>query len=222
MNYRKLYNILYSEGYHIDVPTNIGSKYVDILCQDYKFKSILDIGCSQGIAVQLYQLRGKDAHGIDISKVGIDKAKEMGIKNCKVGSMLNIPYEDNFFETCTSSDVLEHLDPKDIDKALSEVCRISSKYLFLKIATKKEGNRKWIDIIKEKYSEEFPELVNLHLSVFKHDFWIRKIEKIGKFKFKERNNRFLIFERVEILNNSIDELNKNSKGLNKKNSKCSK
>jgi ubiquinone/menaquinone biosynthesis C-methylase UbiE len=196
MNYKKLYNILYKEGYHIDILTNIGSKFVNHLVDSYQFDSILDVGCSQGLAVQQYQISGKDAYGIDISKIGVDKAKELGINNCKVASILNIPFDDNNFDAVSSSDVLEHLEESDVEKAINEICRVSKKYLFLKIASKKEGNRKWIAIIKEKYAEEFPGLDNLHLSVHNHTYWIEQIEKAGKFKFKEINNRFLIFERI--------------------------
>jgi len=197
MDYRKLYNTLYKEGYHIgNEIVNIGRTFTDMIVENYEFNSILDIGCSQGLAVQQYQQLGKAAFGMDVSSIGIEKAKELGIENCRQGSIIKMPYKTNRFDAVVSTDVLEHLHPDDLETGLFEVCRVAKKYLFLKIAQKKEGNKRWIKLIKEKYSYEFPELDNLHTSVFRHAAWIELIEKYNKFKFKERLHRILVFERV--------------------------
>ncbi len=44
----------------------------------------------------------------------------------KTGSILDIKYEDNYFDICTSSLVLDHV--KDIDKAADEVKRVIKPY----------------------------------------------------------------------------------------------
>ena len=197
MDYAKLYNTLYFEGYHIgDEIVNIGKDFVNLIFQNYDFKSILDVGCSQGLAVQQYQELEIDAYGMDVALLGIEKSKELGIKNCVQGSIVNIPFKTNRFDAVVSTDVLEHLEPEDLEKGLYEVCRVAKKYLFLKIAQKKEGNKKWIKLIKEKYNNEFPDIDNLHASVFRHSTWIELIETHKKFKFKERLHRLLFFERV--------------------------
>jgi 2-polyprenyl-3-methyl-5-hydroxy-6-metoxy-1,4-benzoquinol methylase len=117
MNYKKLYDTLYANGYHDD-GTNIGKGLVNLITQSYKFDTILDIGCSQGYAVQKYQESNIKAHGIDISDVAIKKAHELGNTTCQQGSVLDIPHDDNSFEAVVSSDVLEHLEKKDIPKAI--------------------------------------------------------------------------------------------------------
>lgn len=197
MDYKKLYDTLYGEGYHIgDEIVNIGRDFTNMIVENYNFKSILDIGCSQGLAVQQYQKLGIAASGVDVSSLGIKKAKELGIPNCVQGSILKIPFKTNKFDAVVSTDVLEHLHPDDLEKGLYEVCRVARKYMFLKIAQKKEGNKRWIKLIKEKYSQQFPDIDNLHMSVYRHHHWIEHIEKINKFKCTGRLHRLLVFERV--------------------------
>jgi len=149
MNWKKLYDTLYLEGYH-SKELNIGSDLVKFVVDVYgdDFDSILDIGCSQGLAVKKYQELGKDAYGVDISEVAIKKSKELGIENCFNSSIIKTPFKDKQFDAVVSTDVLEHLGPEQISKAVKEILRITKKYLFLKISKGPEGNIKIIIIWK--------------------------------------------------------------------------
>jgi len=165
MDYKKIYNTLYKEGYHITVPTNIGAKFVFDIIDNYNFKTVLDIGCSQGNAVELYNVNGKQAYGIDVSEIAIKEAHKLGNNTCKQASVLNIPFKNDEFDLVVTSDVLEHLDPIDISKAIDEICRVAKNIIIAKIATKKEGNKTWMKLLKAKYPKMVKNIDNLHMSV---------------------------------------------------------
>lgn len=96
--------------------------------------SILDVGCGEGFT--LYKLSsagiGKKLEGIEYSK----KAISLGKKQypdvvIKQGSIYDLPYKDNSFDLVLCTEVLEHMD--DPKKALSELVRVSKKYLLLSV-----------------------------------------------------------------------------------------
>ena len=46
------------------------------------------------------------------------------------GSVLELPFENAAFQTVVSTDCMEHLAPEDIPKALQEIHRVASRYVF--------------------------------------------------------------------------------------------
>lgn len=189
MNYFKIYEFLYKNGYHAR-GKNHGQKYVDKLCNIFDFDTILEVGCSQGLTVGKFLKRRKLAFGIDVSLNAVKQAtgKKYGIPNCIQASATDIPFIDNFVDAVFTCDVLEHLTESDIDKALDEIARVSSMYLFIVIDDKAEGNRDWIELGKQKYPELFAKIPNLHLTVQPIKWWIKKIETRG-YKLIKRMQR---------------------------------
>jgi ubiquinone/menaquinone biosynthesis C-methylase UbiE len=175
MNYKRLYEDLYKIGYHAK-GKNHGRKFVlDIIKAEIEFSRVLDCGCANGFAVKEFQKHHKEAYGIDISSIAIRLASEkFGIRNCIEGNLLDLPYKNNFFNAVFSCDVLEHLIPEDIDKALSEISRVSNKYLFLKICYEVEGNTEFLKELKT-VSGKYVNIDNLHLTIMTKNEWIEKI-----------------------------------------------
>lgn len=86
---------------------------------------LLDVGCGNGyLLAYIGMQRPKvDLYGIDISKRGIEIAKDRTSAELQVGSIYQIPYPDKEFDYIVSTEVLEHLD--NIDKAVSELARVT-------------------------------------------------------------------------------------------------
>jgi ubiquinone/menaquinone biosynthesis C-methylase UbiE len=189
-NYKKLYENLYKIGYQKNV--NIGVSYVESICNNYEFNTLLEIGCSQGYALLEFEKYGKKVKGIDISKTAVSYCKSKGLK-CKVNSATDIKYRDNSFDAIFSSDVLEHLIEEDTFKALKEIDRVTRKWVFLKVSKYKEGNREWIN--KLHNNSEYLEIENLHQTLWDYKTWIKNIRETTSLKFVERKNRILVFEK---------------------------
>ena len=48
-----------------------------------------------------------------------------------LGDILNLPLKDDSVDMAIACDVLEHIDPKELDKAVSEMKRVAKKYVYL-------------------------------------------------------------------------------------------
>jgi ubiquinone/menaquinone biosynthesis C-methylase UbiE len=95
------------------------------LCSDIAGKTVLDAGCGDGWYSARMHEKGAVVHGCDFSGKAISFANIIVPKvTFKAGSLLNLPYEDNFFDVVFSFQVLEHIPPSDLPKAISEVHRV--------------------------------------------------------------------------------------------------
>lgn len=99
-----------------------------------KALNVLDVGCGEGLTIQfLHKYYPQvDYQGIDLSQRAISIAKEHNLfAKFSVGSITDLPYPDSSFDLIICSEVLEHLE--NPDKALTELTRVSKKYLILTV-----------------------------------------------------------------------------------------
>ena len=73
MNYKELYDNLYGLGYHSKAK-NHGRKYVRWILENYKFKKMLEVGCSNGIVCTMFQNHKKNIFDTKL-KLGINDLK---------------------------------------------------------------------------------------------------------------------------------------------------
>lgn len=104
-----------------------------MVLDNFKEKSVLDIGCGDGFLLKklLEENNSIKTLGIDISPVALEKAKENGIE-CRLFDITErLPFEDNSFESVLLLDVLEHMfQPKPV---LKEAARTASKYVYISV-----------------------------------------------------------------------------------------
>ncbi len=97
-------------------------------------KSVLDVGCGEGIVYRAMRARGWSAQwtGFDSSAEAVAFAKEHSPEaDWRQGSALDIPLADRSFELVFSSQVFEHL--PDPQRALSECAHVADHYLLLSV-----------------------------------------------------------------------------------------
>lgn len=123
-------------------------------------KTCLDIGCGTGKLVKALRSFGIDAYGVDVSEHAIELADESVKPFLKVGSITEIPHQEDAFDAVVSFDVLEHMERSSIRKAVNESIRVSRKYILHKIYTKEN---KWI--------RWFHAHDHSDISVFTKKFW---------------------------------------------------
>ncbi len=86
---------------------------------------VLDAGCGAGRDTNLFQEKGFDAIGLDISK-NIIKAAQNSFPNARFieGDILYLPFQNNTFDAVWAHAAIVHFDKdKQIKKALSEFFR---------------------------------------------------------------------------------------------------
>lgn len=125
------------------------------------YGKILDVGCGMGALVLELCRNGIDAFGIDVADVAIHNLNLKLPNRFQVGSILNLPYEDNYFDTVVTTDCLEHLKPEDIPLALEELYRITKKNIYVRLSTREDYDSRW------------------HLTIKDHSWWERKFFEAG-------------------------------------------
>lgn len=123
----------------------------------------LDVGCAKGFLVKALSDLGVKALGIDPSEYAIANAPD-GLKDqLMIGVAQTVPYPDNLVDLVTCFDVLEHIPEKDTPQVISEMFRVSNKWVIIRVVTK-----------------ELPDDVDLsHETIRNKDWWIEKIKEAG-------------------------------------------
>jgi protein-L-isoaspartate(D-aspartate) O-methyltransferase len=108
----------------------------DLLVQHYKLKAgdtVLDVGC--GRAFLLYDIMeaapGVSVKGIDVSKYGIQTAKEEVRPFLQVADAAKLPFPDHSFDLVISINTLHNLPCAKLESALREIERVGKKNKYL-------------------------------------------------------------------------------------------
>lgn len=96
-------------------------------------RSLADIGCGHGGFLRLVAERRKDKNlrlvAVDnsdgaLSYINFEKHK---------ASITKLPFADKEFDCVTALEVIEHLNSTELDNALSELARVSNKYVIISV-----------------------------------------------------------------------------------------
>jgi SAM-dependent methyltransferase len=91
-------------------------------------KTILDVGCGNGVITNILQ-QYFDVTAVDRSKKALSYVKTKKVE----ASADRIPLQSKQFDLVFSSEMLEHLDDKTFQGTLSEMKRLTKKYLFITV-----------------------------------------------------------------------------------------
>ena len=97
-----------------------------------KDAKILEVGCNYGTKLKsLQQIGYKNLYGIDIQPKAIEQAhKNRPELNVIKGNALDIPFKDGFFDVVYTNGVLIHIPPDEINDAMDEITRCTSKWVY--------------------------------------------------------------------------------------------
>lgn len=138
-------------------------------------KSILDAGCGEGFILKfLYENKiGKRLEGVEFSDDALNIGKILHpYLTLKKGNIYSLSYKNKQFDIVLCTEVLEHLD--NPAKALSEVERVSSKYVLITVPHEpwwtlfnftKWGKSKEIGHINKWSSSSFQKFIINHSSL---------------------------------------------------------
>lgn len=181
-------------NHYFDIFPSIQHQYnLDISKNLIKDKVILDLGCWSGQYTKLAVKFAKKTFGMDPSKQSIVFArKKITSAQFKVGSVLKIPFKENFFDFIIFSEVVEHIPSGTEKKAISEIKRVLKPNGYLLISTPSNHllsvllDPAFFLIKHRHYSRE------TLLSFLKNDFQIEKV-------FYTRGIFSLIISNIELL-----------------------
>lgn len=110
--------------------------------QKINIHSVLDAGCAKGYylkAIHDYnEVFGNiTMRGIDISEWAIKNSDPDIKKFLMVGDIKKIPFGNQSFDLVLCKDTIEHISENDISQAITEICRVSKKYILISVMTMK-------------------------------------------------------------------------------------
>jgi pseudaminic acid biosynthesis-associated methylase len=147
-------------------------------------KRILEVGCNVGNQLRCLQsMDYPNIYGIELQSYAVERAKELtkGM-NIIQGSAFDIPFKDGYFDLVFTSGVLIHISPKDIEMAMDEMYRVSSRYIwgfeyysenYQEIDYRGNKEKMWKTNFKQHFLDRFPNL---------------KLVKEEKYKYLENEN----------------------------------
>ena len=108
--------------------------WIDTFLSPYVKKGtrLLELGCGTGKQTFRAESIGAAATGIDLSEIGIEKAKEIAEAigspaEFVVGDFLKTPFSENSFDIVLLPKIITSLSYTDFEKLVIEVCRILVK-----------------------------------------------------------------------------------------------
>ncbi|WP_449085734.1 methyltransferase domain-containing protein [Rhizobium sp. A37_96] len=126
---------------HWELPENdmqarsSNSRLVDLILQSCGYGKLLE--CGNGTDSLLLPLleRGVDAYAVEQSEADVSRINAVLPGRGIEGSPQKLPFPDEHFETVISIGCLEKLAVEDVATALRELYRVSSRFVFLRVAT---------------------------------------------------------------------------------------
>ncbi|HLP83383.1 MAG TPA: methyltransferase domain-containing protein [Phycisphaerales bacterium] len=105
--------------------------------------SVLDVGTGMGGLVFALLKEGIDAHGVDVAPVAVERGNARAPGRFSQGSILALPFADASVDTVVCTDVLEHLAPHDVERALHELARVARKNIYIAVSTVPDRDGSW-------------------------------------------------------------------------------
>ena len=133
----KQYNKFAEEfnGLHkgLDKVTNLS--YYSYFDENLKNKTLLDLGCGEGVDIKYFDKLGANSYGIDSSEKMVEisnKKYEKSNNKIRLGYFENIPFKDNTFDVVCSKysiQTSENIEP--IYREVKRVLKKNGEFIFL-------------------------------------------------------------------------------------------
>lgn len=103
----------------------------------YDVRSIADVGCGNGVFINYVASQSRKFERL----IGVDRSKKAlsFVKTDKLECDIDqIPFKDGDYDLVVCFEVLEHLPLSVFNKALTELCRISGKYVMVTVPNEQD------------------------------------------------------------------------------------
>jgi SAM-dependent methyltransferase len=118
--------------YRMETRRAIEGEHPRLLKEVFAPRRVLDVGCGPGALMYLLFELGVDVDGVDYSPHCVDLAPEAVRARITVASIVDEPvFPDGSYDLVVCREVIEHLTVLQARKLLSNMCRISSRYVYV-------------------------------------------------------------------------------------------
>src|SRR3989344_1722770 len=168
---------------------------IEAVSRDLNINNVLEVGRNVGNQLRLLQKLGfQNLTGVEIQPYAVERAKQLTHDiDIVEGSAFELPFPDDFFDLVFTAGVLIHVAPADLPTAMTEIHRVSRRYIrgleywsgtHQEIEYRGNKNRLWKGDFADMYSRLFFDL---------------KLLKRKKFKYLENENidEMFLLEKVK-------------------------
>lgn len=101
--------------------------------------TVLDVGCKDGLLLESSSDKTVFSVGLDINLASL-KSVKFPVVNATAE---NLPFKDKTFDLVVCAEVLEHLTHSELENAVSELKRVSKKYILISVPFKEFLDMAW-------------------------------------------------------------------------------
>ncbi len=144
-----------------------------------KSKTLLDVGCGEGLMTYLFE--ANFTVGVDISSNKIKRSRKNKNICFIVADAHHLPFKSKFFETSISAETLEHLSAPEM--ALKEIKRVTTNFILLSIPM-----TPFIEKILLKMKDNslgFDEIGKGHLRTYDKKSLQKELESLENFRIEK-------------------------------------
>lgn len=122
-----------SEGnsYAIETRRSIEGRNPALIKEVFSPTKVLDMGCGPGALMYFLAELGVDCDGIDASPHVREMAPHEVRERIAVATALDSGKPDGSYDLVISREVLEHLTVLEVRQAVAEMCRVTSRFIYL-------------------------------------------------------------------------------------------
>jgi len=176
-------------------------------------RNILEVGCNRGHnLIAINDILGEKCQiiGIEPNNYAIEVARAQSAKIAVVkANSYDIPFKNNFFDLVFTAGVLIHISPKDLDKAMREIYRVSGKYILAveyfaenetEISYRGNSELLWKRNFLHNYQKLFPDLKVINTGFWEKEntdfdsthWWL--MEKTGKSHLNAKDIDLIVYD----------------------------
>lgn len=119
------------DRYDLETRRKIEGKHPEVVKEVFAPKRVIDMGCGPGYLLHLLHEVGVEADGLDISPSSPEMATPEVRGRIRIGSIVDHTLPDEAYDLVICREVIEHLPVLDVHRAVQNMCRISSKYVYV-------------------------------------------------------------------------------------------
>lgn len=93
--------------------------------------AVLDVGCGPGFLMQLLHELGVGVEGVDFSPASLTLAPRDVRDRIRIAPVTTLPVPDRAYDLVICREVMEHLTVLQVRKAVAEICRASSRFVYV-------------------------------------------------------------------------------------------
>jgi 2-polyprenyl-3-methyl-5-hydroxy-6-metoxy-1,4-benzoquinol methylase len=117
--------------YDLETRRRIEDRNPQLIREVFTPERVLDVGCGPGFLMAFLDELGIDTHGVDFSPSSRTLAPESVRDRIEIGPVTELPAGDASYDLVICREVLEHLTVLQAKRAVAEMCRISSRYVYV-------------------------------------------------------------------------------------------